>query len=194
MRSTCAVCGQAGAAVCDPCWRRLPPPPSTRVRGVGPVPALFAYDGAGATVIGSLKFRDGRRVLTRCADAIADRVLDEMRTDDLVCAWLPTSARRRRERGFDQAELLARAVGRRLGCPVEGLLRRRPGAAQTGRTRSERAENVRFSLARRRGVGIERLLVLDDVCTTGATIRAARAAFDLLDLPDLRYFTIARTP
>lgn len=194
LRSSCVVCGQPRAAVCEPCWRRLPPAPSTRVRGVGPVPALFAYEGTGATVVGALKFRDGRRVVTRVADAIADRVLDEVRTDDLVCTWLPTSPARRRERGFDQSELLARAVGRRLGCGTERLLRRAPGGAQTGRTRSQRADNVSFTCHPRRGGGIRRLLVLDDVCTTGATIRAADAALRTLAIDDLRFFCAARTP
>ena len=194
LRSACVLCGAGRVALCSACWRRLPPPPSTRVRGIGAVPALFAYEGHGAAVVGALKFRDGRRLVTRLADAIADRVLDEVRTDDLVCTWLPTSTVRRHERGFDQSELLARAVGRRLGCRVEGLLRRRPGEAQTGRTRAERAENVAFALRRRRGPGIGRLLAIDDVCTTGATIRAGRDALDALSVPDLRFFTVARTP
>lgn len=189
------LCGQSPVALCDPCWKRLPPAPTTRVRGVGPVPALFGYEGVGATVVGSLKFRDGRRLVTTVADAIADRVLVEGRTDGLVCTWMPTSGRRRRDRGFDQSELVAQAVGRRLGCDVDGLLRRRAGDPQTGRSRAERADNVRFALrSRRRGAVIRRLLVIDDVCTTGATIRAARATLDELDVPDLRFFCVARTP
>ena len=159
------------------------------------MPALFGYEGAGTTVVGSLKFRDGRRLVTTLADAIADRVLDDVRTDDLVCTWLPTSPRRRRDRGFDQSELVAHAVGRRLGCEVDGLLRRPAGDPQTGRTRAARADNVRFTLRSKwRGARIPRLLVIDDVCTTGATIRAARTTLDVLRVPDVRFFCIARTP
>lgn len=177
-----------GDALCPVCARRLASAPSTRVRGVGQVPALFAYEGAGATVVQALKFRDGRRLVTPLADALADQVVP---VDDLTCTWLPTTRRRRRARGFDQSELLARAVARRLGVPVSRTLRRAPGASQTGRTRAERDQNVTFRVV----CPIDRpLLVIDDVCTTGATIRAANAALRGAGGRDLQFLTVARTP
>jgi predicted amidophosphoribosyltransferase len=198
-RHGCVVCGRPGDAICSSCRRRLVPAPSTRIRGVGKVPALFSYEGVGAAVVQALKFRDGRRAIAPLADEIAARAAHDLCLDELVCTWLPTSARRRRERGFDQSELLAHAVARRLGRPVQARLRRRPGAAQTGRSRDERADNVAFTLTRRAwrsapGRPTERLLVLDDVCTTGATIRAAAAAFGHLSGHDPHFFTVARTP
>lgn len=191
-RRSCVVCGRTGEPLCRVCDRRLTPAPSTRVRGVGRVPALFAYEGVGAAVVQALKFRDGRRLITPLADAIAGRV---DAPPDLRCTWLPTSTHRRRQRGFDQSELLARAIARRLDRPVVPVLHRLPGSAQVGQNRDQRDQNVTFVAcrSRRRSSGGP-LLVVDDVCTTGATIRAAAATFDDLDIADRMYFVVARTP
>jgi predicted amidophosphoribosyltransferase len=188
LRRACHICGRPGEPLCSLCGRRLVPPPSTRVRGVGRVPALFAYEGVGAAVVQALKFRDGRRLVTPLADALAERVV---RHDELVCTWLPTSGRRRRARGFDQSELLARAVARRLGVPAVPVLRRRPGPSQTGRNRTDRDGNVEFVL-RSRPTGP--LVVVDDVCTTGATLRAAAEALVAAGCGPAQYLTVARTP
>lgn len=93
---------------------------------------------------------------------------------DLV-TWAPTSAARRRARGFDQSELLAKAVARRLGVPARRMLRRGRGEGQTGRGARERRELVTpFRPVRR--VGGASVLLVDDVTTTGSTLAAASAA------------------
>lgn len=185
-RRACLVCGRPGQPLCVVCGRRLTPPPSTRVRGVGRVPALFAYEGVGAAVVQALKFRDGRRLVPPLADSLVGLVDDD---EVAACTWLPTSVRRRRERGFDQSELLARATARRLGVPALPMLRRRPGPTQTGRNRAERDDNVAFSASRSFAGPV---LVVDDVCTTGATLRAASQA--LSGGGPVHYVTVARTP
>ena len=187
-RRSCAVCGRSGEALCEPCLRRLAPPPATRVRGVGRVSALFAYEGTGAAVVQALKFRDGRRLVSPLADALAEHV---DRRPDMVCTWLPTTAARRRARGFDQSELLARAVARRLQIPCVRLLRRRAGESQTGLDRAHRADNVVFRTV---ATTTAPVLVLDDVCTTGATLRAAVSALSEAGIDTIRCITVARTP
>lgn len=164
----------------------------TRIRGVGRVDALFAYADVGADVVRGFKFHNARSVVSAVADGLAAVVWDRGPPD--AVAWLPTSKKRRRERGFDQAELLARAVARRLGIPTVSVLRRRPGPPQTGRSWDERADNVAFVATRgaRRLDG--RLAVVDDVCTTGATMRAANEALPPRLRPSTSWFALARTP
>ena len=161
------------------------------MRGVGRVPALFAYEGTGAAVIRSLKFGDARLLIAPLADALVDIVAEEWARDDLTVSWSPTSGRRRRARGFDQSELLARAVARRLGVPARPLLRRAGGSPQTGRSRAERAHNVSFTARKMIGGPV---LVLDDVCTTGATLRAVADALRPACTGPLGFAVVARTP
>ncbi|GIU99181.1 MAG: hypothetical protein KatS3mg014_0797 [Actinomycetota bacterium] len=97
-----------------------------------------------------------------------------------VVTWVPLSRRRLAERGFDQAEALARVVGRRLGLPARGLLARRRDdpLTQARRDRPGRLEAMRGRfLARTAPRGA--VLLVDDVLTTGATASACAAA--LLD-------------
>ena len=99
---------------------------------------------------------------------------------DLLLVPVPLHARRLRERGFNQSALLAAEVGRRLGVPVLAALERRhdtPPLAQL--PHAERAASVRDAfLASAHPPSGARIVLVDDVVTTGATSRAALAALD----------------
>ena len=185
------VCGGGGPALCPGCLRRTVPPPSTRVRGVGPVLALFAYEGHGTRIVQALKYRDGRRLVGPLADQLAGRWRATGPAGVGVVTWVPTAPARRRGRGFDQSELLARAVARRLGAPVRPLLRRRPGPAQTGLDRAGRAAASGYVATAHPGGPV---LLVDDVCTTGATLRAAVAAVAAGGGVVAGQVVVARTP
>ncbi len=133
--------------------------------------ALLAYEGAAREVVAQLKYRNVRSPAGWLAIGIAGLVhADEV---DVV-TWAPTTDLRRRRRGFDQAELLARHVGRELSVPCRSLLARAPGPPQTGRSVVERARGPSFVPTRR--LTSLRAAVVDDVVTTGATMGAAGRA------------------
>lgn len=161
------------------------------MRGVGRVPAAFAYQGTGARLVQALKFRDGRRLVAPLADQLVSVLPPTHLADGGVVSWIPTSAGRRRSRGFDQAELLARALARRLGVRCRPTLRRVPGPAQTGQDRDHRQTNVHFEPI---GPTSAAVLLVDDVCTTGATARAAAEALAPRVAGPVRIVVVARTP
>ena len=124
-------------------------------------------------MVARLKYRNHRGALPWLATAMAAELPASVTTECSV-TWAPTTAARRRERGFDHGELLARAIAAELDRPVRRLLRRHPGAPQTGLSPQQRRTNSpKFSvIAGTNGC----VVVVDDVITTGTTIRAAAHA------------------
>jgi predicted amidophosphoribosyltransferase len=108
-----------------------------------------------------------------------------------VVTWAPTTAARRRARGFDQGELIARFVAAELCLPCRRFLRRRPGLPQTGRSAADRWSGPDF-LVRRAPPG--RVLVVDDVVTTGATVAAAARALRAAGASRVVVLALSRTP
>jgi ComF family protein len=167
--TTCPVCLRLGPAPCDDCAAELRPAPLVpHDPALDGCRALLAYDGAARELVARLKYRNARAALPGLARAMA--ALVEPGGHDMV-TWVPTTTERRRARGYDQAELLARAVARTLRLPCRRLLRRLPGPAQTGRSARERRGGPRLATSRRSVPA--RLLVVDDVITTGGTVSAA---------------------
>lgn len=130
---------------------------------------MLDYDDGGRELLARLKYRNARSSLRWLADEMA-RTVDPATVD--VVTWVPTTPARRRTRGFDQAELLARAVARRLRQPCRALLCRSPGAPQTGQGAAARWIGPAFTLRGARPVP-PRVLLVDDVITTGATVSHA---------------------
>ena len=199
LATTCPCCGARGPAPCPTCAAGLRRAPAL---GVPPAldtcTALLAYEGVGRELVARLKYRNARAAAGFLAGVMA-ALVDPGEVD--VVTWAPTTASRRRRRGFDQAALLARLVARRIGRPCRPLLRRPPGPPQTGRAGAARRLPARAFEARapRPGPGRghapgRRILLVDDVVTTGATMTAAARALRAAGAVDVHGLAAARTP
>lgn len=140
--------------------------------------APWIYDERAALIVQALKFGARPELAARHAGAIA-RVLPRGYRPDMVTP-VPLHGARLRERGYDQAALLADAVARTLGAPfVPGLLVRTRATREQSRLRAAgRRTNLAgaFAVPRPESVRGRALLVIDDVLTTGATLDAAGTA------------------
>ena len=135
---------------------------------VGTTLALGVYEGGLERAVRALKFHHTTRLAGLFGTRLAEAVTGEGWRVHLVCA-VPLHASRRRERGYNQAELVAKEAARCLGKPYKSLLKRTRATGQQARLEAgEREENVAgaFSASPVRGA---RVLLVDDVVTSGAT-------------------------
>jgi ComF family protein len=191
----CSSCGipfqsfsDGSEYLCGNCVLALPPFSGARAFGY--------YADELSRLIQGLKFH-GRRNLVELLATLLTRTFfdtwDRGEFDFLVP--VPLYPTRKRERGFNQSELLARSLTRRTAIPCSSVLARvRATLPQVGLTDSQRAENVRkaFRCPNPAQVSGRRILLIDDVMTTGATVSSA--ARTLLEAGALRVsvLTVAR--
>jgi len=183
----CVLCEAPQGPVCASCAARLhragPLP-----QGDPPARALLGYEGAGRELVTCLKYRNGRPLVGPLGRLLAELAGD---VDAEVVTWVPASRAGRRHRGFDQGRLLARATARSAGLGVAGLLRRGPGPSQTGRPAADRRLGPALT-APRSGRG--RVIIVDDVITTGSTLRVAAVALRRAGWQPVLGLSVAATP
>jgi ComF family protein len=156
----------------------------------------FQYQDPGDAVIRGLKF--GR--LEYLGAELAERLADHVRPWIADLCWVvpvPLHWSRRLARGYNQAERIARPLAARLGLPcVAALQRRRWTPPQTSLARADRSRSQRRSLRLAPGVDVRGggVLLVDDVTTTGATLRAAAAELRRAGASRILAAVAARTP
>jgi ComF family protein len=144
-----------------------------------------------------LKYEEVRRLGDWFARQLAETLArhgEGFRTDVIVP--VPLHPERLRERGYNQADLIARPLARRLGLKLRSdvLVRTRPRPAQLVLSRTERWKSVRGAYATREGVRVDKLRVLlvDDVMTTGATLDSCARALRKAGAAEVFGLTVAR--
>ncbi|NPV07424.1 MAG: ComF family protein [Anaerolineae bacterium] len=142
-----------------------------------PVYSVSLHQGLARRAVHALKY-EGKRVL---AEPMAAEMVGCLGSTAAKVDWVipvPLHRSRQRERGFNQAELLARGLTAHLRLPLVGdcLVRVRDTSPQVGLSVAERKGNMEGAFRAHARMREQALLLVDDVCTTGATIAACAAA------------------
>lgn len=191
----CASCGAlCTEALCKNCMRRLRPLRAACCPKCGkPAGACicnrqetaytrcisaFRYEeGPVRALVYRLKTRGSRKVVSLLSGAMLDvvaREYDALHFDAVT--YVPTAGARLREKGFDQAQLLAAAVARALRLPlVRPPVKKHTGRAQKYLSRKQRTQNAAHRFYRTSGTLPDTVLLIDDVLTTGATVDSCAA-------------------
>lgn len=191
LSGSCAGCDAPGVPLCERCREALGFRPVRRCLRTGtPVLAALEFDSTAARVIRSLK-EEGRTALARPLGELLGLALRAVDPDATIVP-IPTSRAAFRRRGFRVPELLVRRAGLR---PARLLLPARPAADQRELSLHERERNVRgtMRLALRAGRP-GRVVLVDDVTTTGATLEEAERMLSAAGFAVQAAVALASTP
>ncbi len=209
---SCGICGASllhgGEAMCSRCRAGLPWLPEKLCRRCGlpapcsPCPAVgaafeaawapMAYAGVARTAVTRLKFAGSLALADVMAAHVAANAPPAL-VAQVTLVPVPLHPSRRRARGYNQAEWLARALSARLGIPVARCLARRGDPSrQVGAGALVRRADGRLEISAR-GRAPDRALVVDDVCTTGATFDACARALRMAGSEAVACVAYART-
>lgn len=187
----CLACSKEGKLLCSECEQtELSPKTSTcfrcnrltkdfkvctgcrsRTKLAGVVVAHH-YEGAIKRLVQAIKYQNAGSAATTLANRLTPLLRSHPAGDWQIVTSVPTSSSRRRLRGYNQAELIARIVARELGLPYCSLLGRLTDKVQVGKSRKDRLEQVKgifYAKSPRLFCGAK-VLIVDDVVTTGATM------------------------
>ena len=206
--ATCAGCGREGDVLCPTCRpvlrARATTPPGTPIGlpSETPPPLLqlewcAPFNGPVRRTLHALKYAGELRAVEPLAAAMADRWRQAGAGGDVI-GHVPVHRDRRRDRGYDQAERLARAMAADLGLPhLAALERDRATTAQFKLDRTRRASNVAGAFRLADGltpgtVAGHWFVLVDDVVTTGATLAACAAVLLEAGALGVSAMTVAR--
>lgn len=207
MPPACAGCGSTGALLCNACLGRLEPPWRAEDRFAAPdggvvigdalslALAAFAYAGPMRRALAALKYSGASRLAPILARA-ALPALDTLTVISGPAALVPVPVHpeRKRERGYNQAELIARELAKRRGFHVAPVLeRRRPTTKQHRLDRAARLANLRDAFAVATGLEAPSTVILvDDIITTTATLEACASVLKEAGTATVYGFAVAR--
>lgn len=166
------------------------PPPYNMAR------AIFKFDEKSKKLIHALKYYDKTILGKKFAEMLVARYKDEVEDSDLILP-VPMHKLKRLPRMYNQAGVLALALGKKLGKPVlqDALVKKKWTKAQTLLPRASRLKNVAGSIAVGKGDAVrgKKIILVDDVMTTGATVSACAAALKKAGAREVVVLSVALT-
>lgn len=189
---SCTICGSTFATDAGenhPCGRCIKKKPPFDVAA-----SLYLYKGDLSRAVWLLKYSKKSLLGSHLGGLMKNHRLNAISYDVIIA--VPLHISRLRERGFNQSQLLAEGLGKGMSLDVDKYIleRVRPTGSQAGMSSRERQANVRGAFSLRSGVDLsgKRILLIDDVYTTGATVKECSAVLKKAGAAVVNVLTLAR--
>lgn len=192
---SCLSCGDEGQLLCRSCWPKLGSPLASccylcarttddfttcssckSISSLNSVRLRTKYQGIAKELVRRLKFERAKAASSIIADSMLELVIDQKSVNqEQILVPLPTASSRRRQRGYDHSQLIARRLASSLGVPYRPALTRLGQARQVGSKKIDRLSQMEGAFRIKFGAQVKDkdVLLVDDVLTTGASLEAA---------------------
>lgn len=186
----CPVCAEREpeARICGRCLQQPPTFDATLV--------LCDYRYPLNRYLHSLKYQHRPELVSAIANELGWRLQQRCERLPQAVIPVPLHRRRQRQRGFNQAVLLARQLGRLLGVPVmeDVFIRSRDTASQSSLQVDQRRKNLRRAFKRTKEIDYRHVAICDDVVTTGATVNELARELRRAGCDEIEVWAAAKTP
>lgn len=188
----CLGCGREGLYICKKCELFI-----LEVNNFGSLTSFWEYNGIIKEAIHQIKYNGAYDIVRELVDK-KDFEIEK----DTIITYVPMYIKKQKKRGFNQAEIIAKEVGRKTGFLVVKMLEKiKETKDQAKLNREERLENLKDSFREARPLkklrslmrGRASILLVDDVYTSGATMEECSKGLRKAGVKNISYFTLART-
>ena len=202
----CVGCGKEGTYICKDCSLFLSETPNLFSAGnLEELVSIWEYEGLVKNLIYCIKYKGAFDIINELIERafeirepkiVLTRGKHKPEPEDIIITFVPMFKKKKKRRGFNQAELIAKKVAEKTNKEVVALLEKiKDTPSQTRLSKNERLENVKGSFKRIREADCyDNVLLVDDVWTSGATMQECSKVLKKSGVKKVFGFTLARTP
>jgi len=191
----CLGCGKEGKYICEKCDLFLSETPSLFSQGsLEELVSIWEYEGLIKEIILRIKYYGAFEAINELVEK-AFKIRKPYIPENTVITFVPMFKKKEKRRGFNQAEIIAKKVGEMTGSNVLSLLEKiKDTPSQTKLDKEERLKNIRGLFKRKEGIICNsNVLLVDDVWTSGATMKECARVLKKSGVKRIFGFTLART-
>jgi len=154
------------------------------------------YGGVLKDLILKFKYKNNFTAGDILAEFLEEYISENIRYEEYIITYIPLSKKSKKNRGFNQCEYIAKKISRDLSIEVlDVLVKQKETKEQKKLKRDERYENIKDAFAIKKGIKVKnyKIILIDDVTTTGATLHEAYKLLKKFEVKDIKLLTLAKS-
>ena len=154
------------------------------------------YGGVLKDLILKFKYKNNFTAGDILAEFLEEYIINNFKYEEYIITYIPLSKKSKKIRGFNQCEYIAKKISRDLSIEVlEILIKEKETKEQKTLKRDERYENIRDAFKIKRGIKLKnyRIILIDDVTTTGSTMQEAYKLLKKFQIKEIKLLTLAKS-